>query len=373
MAANEMVSLVLAGGKGTRLEGLTKKTSKPAVYFGGKYRIIDFVLSNLANSNVQKVGVLTQYESIELSNYCSSGHNWGFDGNNSQLSLLSPRQKEEGSFWYLGTADAIYQNIDYLDSVDPEYVLILSADHIYKMNYAKMLAFTKQVDADCTIAYLTVEEKDVSRFGILTVDDEGKISSFIEKPKHSTSRCASMGLYIFKYKTLRDALVKDAKDDSSEHDFGKNIIPYFLEKKKRVFGYPFEGYWRDVGTLNSLWEANMDLIDDDNALDLYNHFSSFMIYSEDTKSLPQYIGPKAKITNCMINQGSIVLGEVEHSVLFTGTYIEEGAYVKDSVIMPNVTIKKGAHIEKAIVQEGAVIEEGRVIKGTEEKVTLITK
>ena len=367
----EMVALVLAGGKGTRLEGLTKKTPKPAVNFGGKYRIIDFVLSNCANSGVRNIGILAQYESVELSNYCSSGHHWGFDGANCEFSILSPRQKEEGNHWYEGTADAVFQNFDYLEGLNPDYVMILSSDHIYKMNYDKVLKFTVQRDADLVITCLEVEEKDVSRFGILSLDNEKRVVSFIEKPKESNSRMASMGIYCFKYKALREALIELSKDEPSL-DFGKHVIPYLLSKKKNIYGYPFEGYWRDVGTIESLWRANMDLIDNPEALDLYNHFSSFKIYTEDKKSLPQYVGPNGSIKNSMINQGSIIYGEVTHSVIFDGVEIGEGAKVIDSVIMPGAKIGKGAIIKNAIVSPKIVIEDNMVPNNGDE-VALISK
>lgn len=371
--ANKVLSIVLAGGKGTRLESLTRKTSKPAVHFGGKYRIVDFVLSNLANSGITNVGIITQYESIELTNYCSNGKHWGYDGNNSEFSILAPRQKAQGSNWYQGTGDAVYQNLDYIDSLNPDYVLILSADHIYKMNYFKMISFTKNVDADLSIACLECDEKDVSRFGILTLDDERKVTSFVEKPKKSESRNASMGIYVFKYSALRKALILDAKKEESSHDFGKDIIPYFLNSKKKVYGYPFVGYWKDVGTLNSLWEANMDLLDEKSALDLFNEMSSFRIYSEDTKSLPQYIGPNARVTNSIINQGSIVFGKVNHSVLFTGTQVGENSLIEDSVIMPYAKIGKNVHLKNVIVANDVEIEDGREIITSNDNILLVTK
>lgn len=365
----EMVALVLAGGKGTRLEGLTKKTSKPAVNFGGKYRIIDFVLSNCANSGVRQVGILTQYESVELTNYCSSGHHWGFDGSNCQFSILSPRQKEDGNHWYEGTADAVFQNLDYLESIDPEYVMILSSDHIYKMNYDKVLHFAIKEDADLVITCLEVDEKDVSRFGILTLDENYRLKTFIEKPKESTSKMASMGIYCFKYKTMKDVLNKLSKEIGTL-DFGKHVIPYLLNKNKRVFGYPFYGYWRDVGTIESLWRANMDLIDDDEALDLYNHFSGFKIYTEDTKSLPQYIGSNASIKNSMVNQGSIIYGKVTHSVIFDGVEIGEGTIVENSVIMPGVKIGNNAVIKNCIISPRLKIKDDRIVND-ENKIVLI--
>ena len=296
--ANEMLAIVLAGGKGTRLEALTMKTSKPAVHFGGKYRIIDFVLSSLANSGVTDVGVVTQYESVELSNYCSKGKHWGFDGNNSEFSILGPRQKADGSHWYAGTGDAVYQNLDYMDSINPEYVLILSADHIYKMNYAKMLSFTKSVDAECTIACLTCEEKDVSRFGILTADENGRIVEFNEKPKVPKSNQASMGIYIFKWDVLRNELIKDEENKKSSNDFGKDVIPSMLAQNMRLFIYGFKGYWKDVGTINSLWEANMDLLDEKCELDIND--PTWPIMARNTASRPHYISPNAVVKNSLI-------------------------------------------------------------------------
>ena len=367
----EMVALGLAGGKGTRLEALTKKTSKPAVYFGGKYRIIDFVLSNCANSGVRSVGILTQYESIEISNYCSSGHHWGFDGSHCEFSILSPRQKAEGSYWYQGTADAIYQNLDYLEEINPEYVLILSSDHIYKMNYSKVLSFAKKSNADLLITCLEVDPKDVSRFGILTLRDDYSVDTFIEKPKKSDSRMASMGIYMFKYKVLRDTLIKLGKEGKGT-DFGKDVIPYLLEKKKKIYGYPFNGYWKDVGTIESLWRANMDLIDDEDALDLYNHLSGFKIYTEDTKSLPQYIGPEAEIKNSMINQGSVILGSVEHSVIFTRAEIGHGAVVKNAVIMPGVKVGDNAVVENCIVYPNYEIAPNEKVNVDNDNIVLIS-
>lgn len=366
----EMVALVLAGGKGTRLEGLTKKTAKPAVNFGGKYRIIDFVLSNCANSGVRNVGILTQYESVELSNYVSSGHHWGFDGSNCKFSVLSPRQKESGASWYNGTADAIVQNLDYLETIEPEYVLILSSDHIYKMNYSKVLNFAHDNDADLVITCIVCDEKDVSRFGILTLNDDQSIKSFIEKPKFSDSRMASMGIYMFKYKTLIETLTKLNKDNKSL-DFGKDVIPYLLESKKRVFGYPFYEYWKDVGTIESLWRANMDLIDNEEALDLYNHQSSFKIYTEDTKSLPQYVGKEASIKNSMINQGSTILGSVNHSIVFTAATIGKGAVVENAVVMPNAKIGENAVVKNCIVPPNMVIEDGKQINVNSNEIILV--
>lgn len=368
----EIVAMLLAGGKGTRLEALTKKIAKPAVSYGGKYRIIDFPLSNCANSGIDTVGVLTQYESVFLNSYIGDGEKWGLDGVRSLTAMLPPRQTEEGANWYKGTADAIYQNIDFLDSLDPKYVLILSGDHIYKMNYHEMLVAHKERNADATIAVLNVTLEEASRFGIMNVDENMRIVEFEEKPKHPKSTLASMGIYIFNYAVLRDALIKDAKQDSA-HDFGKNIIPNLLNKKKRVFAYRFSGYWKDVGTVQSLWQANMDLLDNNEDVDLYSKNDNLKIFTEDTKSVPQYVGKKACVSNSLVNQGAIVLGDVKHCVVFNETLIEEDAVVIDSVIMPGAIIKRGAHVNKAIVGDGTIIEENEVINEQGQEVVLVTK
>lgn len=370
--AKEIVAMLLAGGKGTRLESLTKKIAKPAVSYGGKYRIIDFPLSNCANSGIDTVGVLTQYESVFLNSYIGNGNTWGLDGVRSLTAMLPPRQTEEGANWYRGTADAIYQNIDFLDSLQPEYVLILSGDHIYKMDYHKMLEFHKANNADATIAVLNVSLQEASRFGIMNVRDDMSIFEFEEKPKQPKSTLASMGIYIFNYKILREELIKDAKEDTA-HDFGKNIIPNLLAKKNRLFAYRFSGYWKDVGTVDSLWRANMDLLDNIDDVDLYNKTDDLKVLSADTKSVPQYIGPEAEVSNSIVNQGAIVLGNVEHSVIFNETLIEEDTIVKDSVIMPGAKVLRGAKVYKAIVGDGTVIEEGQIINEQASKVVLVTK
>ncbi len=355
---NEMVAMLLAGGKGTRLLSLTKKVAKPAVYYGGKYRIIDFPLSNAAHSGITRVGVLTQYESVALNNYIGNGSHWGIDGNNSVAGILPPRQTDEGANWYRGTADAIYQNIDFLDNQNPEYVLILSGDHIYKMNYAKMLAYHKEHNADLTVAVLNVTMEEASRFGIMNVNEDYSIYEFEEKPKKPKSTLASMGIYIFTYKTLRDALIRDAKNEESEHDFGKNIIPDLLARKKRLFAYTFEGYWKDVGTIASLWQANMDLLDPSDSLRLYKD-DDFRILSEDARDLPQYIGKNANVRKSIVNQGAMVFGKVSGSVIFKGAIIEEGAIVTDSVIMPGAHIASGAQVNHAIVADNVFIDGNR--------------
>ena len=372
MAHNEMVAMLLAGGKGTRLLSLTKKVAKPAVFYGGKYRIIDFPLSNAANSGITNVGVLTQYESVALNNYIGNGSHWGIDGNNSVAGILPPRQTEEGLSWYSGTADAIYQNIAFLDELNPTYVLILSGDHIYKMNYAKMLDYHKKHNADLTVAVLNVSLEEASRFGIMNVNEDYSIYEFEEKPKKPKSTLASMGIYIFTYKTLRDELIKDAKDKESEHDFGKNIIPNLLAKHKRLFAYEFEGYWKDVGTIASLWQANMDLLDENDPLKLYED-KSFKILSQDTKSLPQYVGTKAKIVNSIVNQGARVEGSVKNSVIFTEAVIESGATVIDSVIMPGAVIKSGAYVNKAIVADNVVIASSRRENEEGQEIVLLSR
>ncbi len=366
----EMLGMILAGGRGTRLLDLTKKDAKPAVYFGGKYRIIDFPLSNCANSGVGVVGVLTQYESIFLTRYASQGALWGLEGKNKGTYVLSPREKATGFGLYAGTADAIYQNIEFMDQYNPEYVLILSGDHIYKMDYEKMLEFHKANNADLTIAGLTVTLEEAKRFGIMNTNPDNSIYEFEEKPANPKNDQASMGIYIFSYPVLREELIKDAENPDSEHDFGKNIIPTLLSQNKRLFAYPFEGYWKDVGTIDSLWEANMDLLADDNPLDISN--DDWKIFTEDSASVPQYIGAEADVSNSMINQGSIINGSVKHSIIFKDVNIEAGATVEDSVIMPGVTVKKGAVVKKCIVSPDLTVKEDTVLDAND-KVLLVTE
>lgn len=368
----EIVAMILAGGRGTRLEALTAKVAKPAVYFGGKYRIIDFPLSNCANSGIDIVGVLTQYESVLLGTYVGAGSKWGLDGNNSLAAILPARERGEvGATWYAGTADAIYQNISFLDQYDPEYVLILSGDHIYKMDYADMLAAHKAKGADLTVAVLNVSLKEASRFGIMNTNKDGSIYEFEEKPEKPKSTLASMGIYIFTYKELRKYLIEDAKNENSKHDFGMNIIPMMLDEGKKLYAYEFEGYWKDVGTVESLWQANMDLLDD-KELDLYNIKKDWKIYTEDTLSKPQIIGEEATVKNSLVTQGCIVNGDVEGSVLFNNVYIGEGAKVVDSVLMPGVLVEEGAEVYKAIVDEGVVIKSKEVVNKEAKKVELVS-
>lgn len=372
MSQHEMIAMLLAGGKGTRLEALTRKVAKPAVFFGGKYRIIDFPLSNCANSNVNVIGVLTQYESIQLNAYIGSGAYWGFDGIDSRAIILAPRQKETGATWYQGTANAIYHNIDFMDLYDPKYVLILSGDHIYKMNYAKMLKFHKDNNADLTIAVLTVPWEETSRFGIMNTDETHRIVQFEEKPKNAKSNLASMGIYIFSYDILKKYLEADQKNVRDEYDFGKHIIPALIRDNMKVMAYEFSGYWKDVGTIHSLWEANMDLLTD-TELDLYNRQTNWKIYSEDTHSSPQYIGPNAKVEHSMINQGCKIYGAVTHSVLFHDVVVEEGAEVVDCVLLPGSRIGKNTKIRRVIVNEKNSVAPNKVINWDSDEIQLIAE
>ena len=373
MNNNSMVAMILAGGRGSRLFDLTKTVAKPAVHFGGKYRIIDFALSNCANSNIKTVGVLLQYESTLLGSYVSHEHTWGLDMNGGGVYALSPREKDESNLdVYRGTADAITQNIDFLDDADPEYVLILSGDHIYKMDYADMLSCHKANNADCTIAVLPVPMKEASRFGIMNTDDEGRIVEFEEKPEHPKSNLASMGIYIFNWKQLRKELISDMTAEGSHHDFGKDIIPNFLNADKRLYAYKFEGYWKDVGTIDSLWEANMDLLNKNNELNLDD--PNWKIYTEDIPTLPHYVGPTGKVEHCYINQGAVIRGHAVDSVLFNNVDIDEDALVSQAVLMPNVKVGKGAKIYRAIVADGVKIDDGAVVGSPDsEEIVLISK
>ena len=368
----EIVAMILAGGRGTRLEALTAKVAKPAVHFGGKYRIIDFPLSNCANSGIDIVGVLTQYESVLLGTYVGAGTKWGLDGKQSLAAILPARERGEvGATWYAGTADAIYQNISFIDQYDPEYVLILSGDHIYKMDYDKMLTAHKQRKADATIAVLNVSLKEASRFGIMNTYEDGTIYEFDEKPEKPKSTLASMGIYTFTYKQLRKYLIADAKKEDSKHDFGMNIIPDMLNDNKKLYAYEFDGYWKDVGTVESLWQANMDLLKDKD-LDLYNIKKDWKIYTEDTLGKPQIIGDQAKVKNSLITQGCLVNGNVEGSVLFNNVNVGEGAKVIDSVLMPGVLVEEGAEVYKAIVDEGVVIRAKTKINKEAKEVALVS-
>ena len=374
MKQNSMLAMILAGGRGSRLHDLTNKVAKPAVSYGGKYRIVDFPLSNCANSGIDVVGVLTQYESVELNSYVAAGGRWGLDSKNSGVYVLPPREKADaGLDVYRGTADAISQNIDFIDQYDPEYLLVLSGDHIYKMNYDKMLAFHKEKKADATIAVIEVPIKEASRFGIMNTDGEtDRITEFVEKPPVPQSNLASMGIYIFNWKLLRKLLLADMKNPESSHDFGKDIIPTLLNDDKRLFAYRFKGYWKDVGTIDSLWEANMDLLSPDNELDLSD--LTWKIYTEDVTALPQYIGTEAKIQNAYITQGCVIEGEVTNSVIFTGARVRPGAKVIDSVLMPGAVIEDGAVVVRALVANGITVGKGALVGSADsEHIELIAK
>ena len=370
--SREVVAMILAGGRGTRLEALTAKVAKPAVYFGGKYRIIDFPLSNCANSGIDIVGVLTQYESVLLGSYVGSGTKWGLSGTNSGAFVLPARERGEvGATWYEGTADAIYQNLSFLDQYDPEYVLILSGDHIYKMDYSKMLEAHKAKKADCTIAVLNVSLEEASRFGIMNTHKDGTIYEFEEKPAEPKSTLASMGIYIFTYKELKKYLMEDAAKEDSKHDFGMNIIPAMINDGKKLYAYEFSGYWKDVGTVESLWQANMDLLADKD-LDLYNLKKDWKIYTSDTTSHPQIIGSEGKVENSLVTQGCIIDGDVEGSVLFDSVHVGVGAKVVDSVLMPGVLIEEGAEVYKSIVDEGVVVKAKTIVNKEAKKVQLVS-
>ena len=353
MGKNEIVAMILAGGQGSRLGVLTKKLAKPAVPFGGKYRIIDFPLSNCSNSGIYTVGVLTQYKPLELNAHIGIGEAWDLDRENGGVSILPPYQEEKGGEWYKGTANAIYQNIEFVDRYDPEYILVLSGDHIYKMDYTKMLDFHKEKNAEATIAVIEVPMKEACRFGIMNTRDDLSVYEFEEKPKKPKNNLASMGIYIFNWKTLKKYLREDEADKTSKNDFGMNIIPKMLEDGNKMVAYPFKGYWKDVGTINSLWEANMDLIRDDNELDLQDE--EWKIYSKNPVRPAQYIGENAKVTNSLIVEGCVVNGQIENSILFQGVQVGKNSVIRDSIIMTDAKIGDNVVIEKAIVGNGAIV------------------
>ena len=368
MRKTEYLAMILAGGQGSRLGALTKKIAKPAVPFGGKYRIIDFPLSNCANSGINKVGVLTQYRPLELHNYLGTGSSWDLDKQGGGVFILPPYAREKGADWYQGTADAIYQNLNFIDIVDPEYVLILSGDHIYTMDYSWMLEAHKGHKAEATIGVIEVPWEEASRFGIMNADKEGRIIEFEEKPSEPKSNLASMGIYIFNRKFLAQYLEEDAKDSMSSHDFGKNIIPKMLADKARLFTYAFDGYWKDVGTIESLWQANMDLLHDEPpfALD-----GNWRIYSSNPSLPPHYIGREAHVSRSMVSEGSMVFGEVHNSVIFQGVRIGKGARVTNSVIMPFAKIEEGAVVDHAILAQGATVAAGAKVEGEEGAIAVI--
>ena len=361
------VAMLLAGGQGSRLYALTQNVAKPAVPFGGKYRLIDFPLSNCTNSGIDTVGVLTQYQPLVLNEYIGNGQPWDLDKLNGGVHVLPPYETQAGASWYEGTANAIYQNMRFIERYNPEYVLVLGGDHIYKMDYSKMVDFHIENNADCTISVIDVPRSEASRFGIMICDENNKVTDFVEKPKEPKSTLASMGIYVFSWDKLRKYLIeneneaneKRAKGENWSKDFGKDIITSMLRDGQRLFAYEFEGYWKDVGTLDSLWEANMDLLSPALPLDLYD--PSWKIYSRTNNMPPQYIGANAEVENSMITEGSVVDGEVDFSIIFSGVTIEEGATVNYSILMPGTVVKKGAVIEYAIVGQDCVVESGAKI------------
>lgn len=359
MNKKEWVAMLLAGGQGTRLGVLTKKLAKPAVPFGGKYRIIDFTLSNCVNSGIDTVGVLTQFQPLQLHSYIGIGGPWDLDRERGGVMVLPPFVRSDGGEWYKGTANAVYQNLGYLKNYQPDYVLVLSGDHVYKMDYGKMLEFHKLNKASATIAVIEVPIDEASRFGIMNTDIDKKIIDFEEKPKQPKSNLASMGVYIFNYDVLKKYLEEDANDSGSSNDFGKNIIPKMLLCGERMFAYPFDGYWKDVGTLESLWEANMDLLGPKPKFDLYDR--NWRVYSVNPNQPPHYIAASSKVENSLVNEGCLVYGECYNSVLFPGVYIGKGAKVFDAVIMPGAKILEGAFVRKAIIGTDVVIGENCLI------------
>ena len=369
MSKNKCLAMILAGGQGSRLKALTKNVAKPAVPFGGKYRIIDFPLSNCANSGIDTVGVATQYRPLELHTYLGTGNAWDLDKRDGGVFILPPYAREKGADWYKGTADAIYQNLNFIDTVDPDYVLILSGDHIYTMDYAKMLAAHKERNADATIGVFEVPWDEAPRFGIMNTDtSDGRIIEFEEKPAQPKSNLASMGFYIFSRDLLDKYLKEDAEEEGSEHDFGKNIIPKMLKDNRRMYSYAFEGYWKDVGTIESLWQANMDFLEDEPPFELS---SDWRIYSSNPSLPPQYIGPDAKVSRSMINEGSMILGEVEHSMLSSGVKVGKNAKVTNSVILPFAVIEDGAVVDHAIVAQHSVIKAGAKVEGKPGEILVI--
>ena len=373
MIRKKCIAMLLAGGQGSRLYSLTKDLAKPAVPFGGKYRIIDFPLSNCTNSGIDTVGVLTQYQPLVLNSYIGIGSAWDLDRMDGGVTVLPPYSASTEMKWYTGTASAIYQNINYLEQYNPEHVLILSGDHIYKMNYEEMLEYHIEKKADATISVIEVPWDETNRFGIMNTNEDLAITEFDEKPAHAKSNLASMGIYIFKWEILREYLLRDAEDPKSSHDFGKDIIPKLLTDDKNLYAYPFKGYWKDVGTVKSLWEANMDLLDENCELDLFDY--SWRIYSVNPNYKPQYISPEAEISESLVNEGCTIEGNVSKSVLFQGVKVKKGAAIKESVIMPEAVIGENVVIEKAIVPSHFIIPDNTIIKADRscDEVILVTE
>lgn len=372
MKRDKVVAMLLAGGKGSRLKLLTENIAKPAVPFGGKYRIIDFALSNATNSGIRDIGILTQYKPFDLNTHIGIGATWDFDRNTGGLRILPPFMSEDGGRWYTGTANAIYENIDFIDNLNPSYVLILSGDHIYKMDYGKLLKAHKENEADVTIAVMEVPWEEAPRFGIINVDEVNKITEFDEKPEHPKNNMASMGVYMFDWDILKDYLIKDAKNKESEHDFGKNVLPLMLKEEKEMYVYSFQGYWKDVGTVRSYWEANMDLLDTHNTLDIYD--KNWRIYTRNRNLPPQYLSNEAVVKNSLVNEGCVIEGEVHNSVIFSGVVIEKGAKVSDSVILSNSVIKEGAKVNRSVVLENIIVDSNKMLGSSEgEEIYLVSE
>ncbi len=373
MPGKEIIAMLLAGGKGTRLGVMTDKLAKPAIPFGGEFRLIDFPLSNCANSGIDTVGVMTQYEPLVLNSYIGNGSSWDLDRQNGGVIVLPPYlDRKRGANWYSGTANAIYQNIDYIETYDPEFVLVLSGDHIYKMDYSLMLKYHKEKNADVSIAVMEVPWEDTNRFGIMNTDKDDRIKEFLEKPEDAESNLASMGIYIFSWKYLKEYLVEDTRNPDSSGDFGKNIIPMMLEDKLSIYAYRFNGYWKDVGTIESYWSAHMDLLEENSELDLYDR--DWIISSVNPHLPPIYISPDGDVIHSLVNKGSQIYGKVEDSVIFFDTIIEKDAIVKESIILPNVTIGKGSYINKAVICQDVTIGPNcKISYGTDEhnKITVI--
>ena len=368
MKKKKCIAMLLAGGQGSRLGRLTTNIAKPAVSFGGKYRIVDFGLSNCTNSGIDTVGILVQYKPLILNRYVGTGESWDLAVADGGVHILPPYANETGGEWYEGTADAIYHNIDFIDMYEPENVLILSGDHIYKMDYNKMLDKHLEANADLTVSVIEVPEEEASRFGIMSVDDKNMITKFAEKPKKPESNLASMGIYIFKWKVLRKALLEDHSDEASSHDFGKDVIPKLLSEKKRLYAYNFEGYWRDVGTVQSYYDSQMDLMDQEMKIDVFT--KEMKVFSNSNMYPPQFIGPDANISSSLISNGCTVYGTVKHSILGSGAEVGEGSVIEDSILLPNAIVGRNCVVKNAIINEGYVTEDNVTIGGEDEEVSV---
>lgn len=376
MRKKSMIAMLLAGGQGSRLEGLTRHIAKPAVSFGGKYRIIDFSLSNCINSGIDTVGILTQYKPMLLNSYIGIGTAWDLDFSNGGVHILPPYMEEDGGNWYRGTGNAIYHNIDFINNYDPDYVLILSGDHIYKMDYSEMLNFHKEKNADLTVAAIEVPWEEASRFGIVTADNKNRIVKFSEKPKNPDSNLASMGIYIFNWSVLKEALILDEEDKNSSNDFGKDIIPMLFYQGKSIYAYKFDGYWKDVGTIESYYETNMDLLKENPELNLFD--KRFRVFSNLDVLAPQYIGSNAKVSNSLVSNDCTILGEVHNSILAPGVFVGENTIVKDSILLPNAIISKGSVVNSSIIGEKYYVAPSSIVgvaksdNGEAVKITLLT-